>query len=153
MYKRILVSVDGSEASARGLREAIRLTKDQGATLRLVHVVDELVISGGLGGAVAYDGGLVGQLRASGKQVLESADALVQTQGLAAESALLEHLGGPAARLIVQEADTWGADLIVVGTHGRRGFSRMVLGSDAEEVVRTSPVPVLLVRSDTRAEA
>ena len=153
MYKRILVPVDGSDASTRGLREAITLAKDQGATLRLVHVVDELIMSGGLGGAFAYDGNVVEQLRASGIRTLESAEGLVQAERLASEAVLLEQVGGPAARLIVQEAKTWGADLIVIGTHGRRGIRRLVLGSDAEEVVRTSPVPVLLVRSDTGGDA
>ena len=153
MYKRILAPVDGSDASTRGLHEAIRLTKDQGATLRLVHVVDELVISGGLGGALAYDGELVDQLRGAGARILEAANALVQTHSLTAESVMLERFGGPAARLIVDEAQTWHADLIVLGTHGRRGLRRMVLGSDAEEVVRSAPVPVLLVRSDTRSVA
>jgi nucleotide-binding universal stress UspA family protein len=46
----------------------------------------------------------------------------------------------------VEEANDWGADLIVLGTHGRRGAKRLVMGSDAEEIVRTTPVPVLLVR-------
>ena len=60
---------------------------------------------------------------------------------------MLEHFGGQAASLIVEDAKKWKADLIVLGTHGRRGIRRLVMGSDAEEIVRTSPVPVLLVRS------
>jgi len=147
MYKRILVPVDGSDASMRGLREAIRVTKDQEAALRLVHVVDELVISGGMGGAMAYPGDLVEHLRAAGRAVLQAADAQVQEAGLASESVMLEHFGGPAAALIVDEAQKWKADLIVMGTHGRRGIRRLVLGSDAEEIIRTTPVPVLLVRA------
>ena len=60
---------------------------------------------------------------------------------------MLEHFGRQAASLIVADAKKWKADLIVLGTHGRRGIRRLVMGSDAEEIVRTSPVPVLLVRS------
>jgi nucleotide-binding universal stress UspA family protein len=153
MYKRILVPVDGSDASNQGLSEAIRLAKEEGAALRLVHVVDELIMTGGLGGAMVYPGDVVDQLRASGTHVLERADAMAQAQHLAAESVLLEHFGGPAAPLIVEEAKNWSADLIVIGTHGRRGLRRIVMGSDAEAIVRTTPVPVLLIRSATSTAA
>jgi nucleotide-binding universal stress UspA family protein len=70
----------------------------------------------------------------------------VQASGLESESVILETAGGRAADAIVAEAKAWGADLIVLGTHGRRGARRLVMGSDAEEIVRTTPVPVLLVR-------
>ena len=70
----------------------------------------------------------------------------VRRSGLEPESVLLETIGGPSARLIVAQATEWPADLIVMGTHGRRGIRRIALGSDAEQVLRTSPVPVLLVR-------
>jgi len=143
----ILVPVDGSHASTLGLREAIKLSKDQKAKLRLIHVVDELIMSGGLGGAAAYSGNVIESLRDGGKSILKKAEALVQKHGLSSESALLEHFGGQAAGLIVEDAKKWKADLIVLGTHGRRGIRRLVMGSDAEEIVRTSPVPILLVRS------
>jgi nucleotide-binding universal stress UspA family protein len=64
-----------------------------------------------------------------------------------AKTLMRETLGGPAAYTIVRDARRQRADLIVLGTHGRRGLRRLVLGSDAEAVVRTSPVPVLLVRA------
>jgi len=60
---------------------------------------------------------------------------------------MIESVGGAAGDLIVEQANKWGAELIVLGTHGRRGIKRMVLGSDAEHVVRQSSVPVLLVRA------
>lgn len=153
MYKRILVPVDGSDASNRGLSEAIRLAKEQGAALRLVHVVDELIMTGGLGGAMVYPGNIVEQLRASGTHVLNHADAMAQAQDLASESVLLERFGGPAAAPIVDEARNWNADLIVIGTHGRRGLKRIVMGSDAEEIVRTTPIPVLLIRAGPASSA
>ena len=149
MYEKILVPVDGSEASTLGLREAIELSKDQGATLRLVHVVDELIMSGGLGGALAYEGNLIESLRQGGRNILATAAALVEKHGGTCESAMLEHFGGPAADLIVEDANKWAADLIVLGTHGRRGIRRVVMGSDAEQIVRSASVPVLLVRSRT----
>ena len=147
MYKRILVPIDGSHTSTLGLGEAIKLAKDQKAKLRLIHVVDELILTGGLDGSADYSGTLLESLREGGKSILSTAQSRVQRHGLNSESVMLEHFGRQAASLIVADAKKWKADLIVLGTHGRRGIRRLVMGSDAEEIVRTSPVPVLLVRS------
>jgi nucleotide-binding universal stress UspA family protein len=145
VYRKILVPIDGSPASNRGLIEAIELAKNQHATLRLVHVLDELILGPGAE-AVVYLGNTVDLLREAGEQLVAKAEAVVRESGMKAESAMLEIMGGRAADSIVAEANAWGADLIVLGTHGRRGAKRLVMGSDAEEIVRTTPVPVLLVR-------
>ena len=63
------------------------------------------------------------------------------------ESVLVESITRPVADVIVREARKWKADLIVIGTHGRRGLRRVVMGSDAEQVVRSAPAPVLLIRA------
>jgi nucleotide-binding universal stress UspA family protein len=149
-YKRILVPVDGSPTSNLGLREAMRLAKGQRASLQLVHVADQhyvLMISPEAGLNLTD---LISSLKQSGRRILRKADALVKRQGLKCSSVLLETLTGPAADPIVRQAKKWRADLIVIGTHGRRGVRRLVMGSDAEQIVRTSPVPVLLVRSKSR---
>ncbi len=147
-YARILVPVDGSAASVRGIEEAIKLAKALGSRLRLLHIVDELIINYSVvGGPGLYSGDMLTSLRESGKKTLADADALVRRSGLEPESVLLETIGGPSARLIVAQATEWPADLIVMGTHGRRGIRRLALGSDAEQVLRASPAPVLLVRS------
>ena len=143
MYKRILVPVDGSDTSTLGLREAIGLAKDQNARVRLLHVVDESVL------ALTPEVGMVDisdSLIVAGRQTLERAHALAQRQGVKADTAMPENVIGRVADSILDEARNWRADLIVMGTHGRRGVSHMLLGSDAEGVVRGSPVPVLLVR-------
>ena len=145
VYRKILVPIDGSLTSNRGLVEAVHLAKNQHATLRLVHVLDELILGPGAE-AVVYLGNTVDLLREAGQQVVAKAEAVVQESGLKSESVILEIMGGRAAGSIVAEASAWGADLIVLGTHGRRGAKRLVMGSDAEEIVRTTPVPVLLVR-------
>ena len=145
VYRKILVPIDGSLTSNRGLVEAVQLAKNQHATLRLVHVLDELILGPGAE-AVVYLGNTVDLLREAGKQVVAKAEAVVRDSGLKSESVILEIMGGRAADSIVEEANDWGADLIVLGTHGRRGAKRLVMGSDAEEIVRTTPVPVLLVR-------
>jgi nucleotide-binding universal stress UspA family protein len=90
---------------------------------------------------------LVPALREGGKRVLAKAKAVAQKNRLSAKTILREMLSGPAAYPIVREARKVGADLIVLGTHGRRGVRRLMLGSDAEQVVRTASVPVLLVRA------
>lgn len=145
MYAKILVPVDGSATSARGLAEAIALAKQVGAKLRLVHIVNELIV------APAYPAGMqsgqvVDSMRAHGKSVVQDSEKQVRAAGLEPESVMIESVGGAAGDLIVEQAAKWGAELIVLGTHGRRGLKRMVLGSDAEHVVRQSSVPVLLVR-------
>jgi len=152
MYRKILVPVDGSQASKTGLKEAIRLAKNQKATLRLMHVVDELVVMPSTEGAI-YIGDMLEGLREAGKGILKAAQAQVRKHGLKAQSLMLETVGARAADLVVRQAKKWGADIIVLGTHGRRGVRRLVMGSDAEEIVRTASVPVMLVRSRTPARA
>jgi nucleotide-binding universal stress UspA family protein len=145
MYKRILVPVDGSHTSTQGLEEAIRLAKVSQGVLRMIHVVDEFV-------AIQNDaympgaGALLEGMVEGGSQLLKKAADLAASQGVAAEGALLKTLGGRVADIIVKEAKDWGADVIVMGTHGRRGVSLLVLGSDAEAVIKMTPVPLLLVR-------
>ena len=89
-------------------------------------------------------------LRAGGKKLLTRAEAKVRKRGIEVEPVLLEAVGGPVAGQIIKQAKKWRADVIVLGTHGRRGLSRIVMGSDAELVLRETPVPVLLVRSPLR---
>lgn len=145
MYKKILVPIDGSDTAARGLNEALKLAKDQSATIRLIHVVNELMVIASYEGTI-YSGELVQALRDSGQKVLDNAQQKVSAMGVPVESELLEAHGGQAGNAIVKDAEQCHADIIVLGTHGRRGFSRLVMGSDAEQVVRQARVPVLLVR-------
>ncbi len=144
MYKKILVPVDGSSTSQRGLEEAISLAKLCGASVRFVHVVNELILANDFL-AINY-GELIDRLRDEGRRILDAAETRARAQGVASDSDLIETLGGQAAREILNVSRKWGADLIVMGTHGRRGIRRLALGSDAEVVLRHASVPVLLVR-------
>jgi nucleotide-binding universal stress UspA family protein len=150
MYKKILVAVDGSKASKRGLEEAIRIATFTGATLRLVHVINELVLEPNYMTANTFDR-LIDGLRAGGRVILDDATAAALKAGVSCEGKLIESMGGQAAISIVQEAREWQADLIVMGTHGRRGIRRLALGSDAETVLRSASVPLLLVRDSPEA--
>jgi len=150
-YRRILVPVDGSATAAAGLREAMRLAKDsKGARLQLVHVVDQHSAVMTSVESAHYIDEMMDTLRKSGQRLLNRVVAQAGKAGVPAAGVLLETLTGPAAEPIVGQAKKWGADLIVLGTHGRRGVRRLVLGSDAEQVVRSSPVPVMLVRAAGR---
>lgn len=146
MYTRILVPVDGSPTSRRGLDEAVRLAKVLNAAVRLVHIVDETALTMNPEAASAT-APLMAQFAESGKQVLVEAQALASAAGVQATTSMHENIAGRVADRILEDAASWPADLIVMGTHGRRGLRHAVLGSDAETVVRSAKVPVLLVRS------
>jgi nucleotide-binding universal stress UspA family protein len=151
MYRKILVPTDGSDTATSGLKEAIKLAKDQGAQIRIIHVVDEMAaVSPNIYGALFQQ--LVDQLRANGATVVANARALVQQAGVPVDTRMVEALGSQAGEYILQAAAEWPANLIVCGTHGRRGLRRVVTGSDAEYILRRSPVPVLLVRAAEPAE-
>ena len=143
MYKRILVPVDGSPTSVRGLDAAIGLAKLGGASLHLVHVLDRVVFAGG----ETYTVDVFGMLREAGERILQETKARAAAAGIEASTFLSEVLPGRVSDVVVEQAKASGADLIVVGTHGRRGVSRLFVGSDAEQIVRVAPVPVLLVRA------
>ena len=88
---------------------------------------------------------VVGFIQRGEKLLKDTAEAL-RARGLSVATILIEGGTERVSRFIVEQARLREADLIVLGTHGRRGFSRLMMGSDAEQVVRTSPVPVMLVR-------
>jgi nucleotide-binding universal stress UspA family protein len=152
MYNHILVPVDGSDTSNLALREATKLAKDQRASLRLVHVVDESPAYMAIDNSTIQDPGLVAEvkkaLHAAGQDVLATSAALVREEGIEADTVIkvIEALGPRIYDGIEEEAMRWPADLIVIGTHGRRGFRRLLLGSVAEGVARIATKPVLLVR-------
>ena len=143
MYQRILVPIDGSATSTRGLDEAIQLAKLTHAKLRLVHMVDELSFATGFGG---YAGDVAGALKSAGNAVLAQGAARAKAAGVDAETALFETMSNRLSDVVVDEIGQWPANVVVLGTHGRRGVGRWLLGSDAEQILRSSPVPVLLVR-------
>ena len=148
MYKRILVALDGSRTSERALRHAIGLAREQQARLRLVHVVDELGVNLG---AVPTPEAFWTAAHKAGERILQRARARALKAGIEAEPRLLENrtFGAVVRRvadLIVEDAARWPADLIVIGSHGRRGLSKILLGSIVEGVLRMSGTPILLIR-------
>jgi nucleotide-binding universal stress UspA family protein len=150
MYTRILVPVDGSVASARGLDEAIELARHLKARIRLVHVVEPWVMVSPETPAATLE--VAESIRSAGASLLKECENKVTNAGIKVDADLIETFGDSAGECIVKMAKEVDADLIVCGTHGRRGIRRMLMGSDAEHIVRRAPVPVLLVRNQESAD-
>ena len=146
MYQRILVPVDGSPTSNAGLAEAIKLAKLTGAQVYVLHVVDEMPLLMSGDGFAGMPGDVFALLKEAGQTVLDQARRTVHAAGIPVEATLFDSLSGRLRDRVAEQVQAWGADVIVLGTHGRRGVGRMLLGSDAEQIVRTATVPVLLVR-------
>jgi nucleotide-binding universal stress UspA family protein len=144
MYQKLLVPVDGSPTATRGLDEAIRVARLSGGTIRVVHVLDQHFAPG----LEFCSAEVLAVLRQSGVEIIGPAKARVEASGVPVEAQVAETLSGTVADTVVDHARQWGADLIVIGTHGRRGVRRLMIGSDAERIVRMATVPVLLVRDD-----
>ncbi|KTD13079.1 universal stress protein [Legionella gratiana] len=147
IYKNIMLAIDGSQISNIVIDELIKRTKGQDVNLKVIHVVDEgIVYSGG----PSFDYALLNSsLREDGQKILDDAVRTIESQSsIKVEKSLLvlRPLQGRIAEFIVEEAKNWPADLLVIGTHGRRGFSRLFLGSVAENIIRIATTPVLLIR-------
>jgi nucleotide-binding universal stress UspA family protein len=141
-FRRILVATDFAESAERALACAVQLARRHGAELVLVHVYMDLP---------AYPEITAGQVvaiyeeqRAWIEAALERRARAARGEGLLARAVLRT---GPAASTIAETAKDEGADLLVVGTHGRSGLDRLILGSVAERVVRLASCPVLVVKS------
>ncbi|MFO1298912.1 MAG: universal stress protein [Burkholderiaceae bacterium] len=146
MYDRILVPIDGSPTSARALAEAAGLARLCAATLRLLHVMDPLMHVTGYERPEVFVREIEPALRKAAQDLLAKARDGVADERVKVETALVDSVGQRVSDIILDQAAAWPADLIVIGTHGRRGVDRVLMGSDAEQVARRSPVPVLLVR-------
>ena len=140
MYDRILLPTDGSDAGDRAVEQAIGLARETGGTLHVLFVVEDIPYAPEM-----MDDEVEDQLREIGEGAIETIRARADEAGVEVVSALRE--GAPHAT-ITEYADEADADVIVMGTHGRSGLDRYLLGSVTERVVRTSEVPVLTVRMD-----
>jgi len=151
MFKHILLATDGSKASDEAVRLAVDLAAEQGARLTAVYVIDPYPYAG------------VGEASAQGFQAYMSAayeyagqaDArvseLCQRAGRTVDKQFMRLEGVSAVESIVQAVKDQGADLVVVGSHGRTGVARLMLGSTAAKLVAQSPVPVLVARGKPAA--
>lgn len=144
MYQNILVAVDGSNTAQRALREAIELAGALSSRIRVIHVINSIPwITQGAPDVIEER---INDLRGTGESIMHEAKTAVRQAGVEVDDRLIEALGQHAAEIIVAEANDWPADLIVCGAHGQRGLRRLLVGGDAEYIMRHSPAPVLLVR-------
>lgn len=146
MFKHILIAIDGSDCAGSALDMAIDLAKGQGAKLTIINVVD--VAKAALASMDPYGGTAVPMLQAltdEGKELLLKAARRASAAGVPAETDVLT--GSTTAEQIDGAAVRLGCDLIVVGSHGRSGFTRLALGSVAEGVMRGATVPTLIVHA------
>ncbi len=145
MYQRILVPVDGSETATKAMITALQMARDSGGQVHLVHVVEGMTpLAADPYGA--YSGEVIEIMRQSGSKILEDALEVAKAAGVPADTELFDNFGERLAEVVADAASRFKADLIVVGTHGRRGLGRMMLGSGAEQIIRLAPVPVLVIR-------
>ncbi len=151
MYQKVLVALDGSEPSTAALHEAFKMVAATRApVLRLVNVIDmsQSLLSGeGINYAPIFD-----ELGKAGRAIVGAARQEAKNVGVEAETAVIEGGVLRVADAIVSDAEKWHADVIVVGTHGRHGVGRLLLGSVAEAIARESAIPVLLVRQRPGSE-
>jgi nucleotide-binding universal stress UspA family protein len=147
MYKHILVAVDGSDTSNLAVKEAVKLAKEQKATVRLVHVVDETPAY-----TMAEMPFPISEykklMREAGEKLLADCATTVRDTGITFDTKclIIDSLARRICDVICEEAKSWPADLIVIGTHGRHGFDHFLLGSVAEGVIRIASKPALIIR-------
>lgn len=141
MYDRIVVPTDGSVGTHRAVDHAVQLAASHGATIHAIYVVNTTRYAG-FSMETAWEG-IDGMLREEGQAAIADVSRTAEASDVPVETTILE--GSPSTE-IVRYAEDEHCDLIVMGTHGRGGLNRLLLGSVAERVVRSSMVPVLTVR-------
>lgn len=144
MYQRILVPIDGSATSDCALVEAIKLARQHAAQVELVNVYEDILYW--VDENYINYAELQETIRLNAEKLLTKAQAEVIQAGIPVEAKLIEAKNNRIENVIIEEAKRWQAELIVIGTHGRSGFTRLMLGSVAEGVVRSASIPVLLIR-------
>lgn len=148
---RILVPVDFSSHSEYALRYAIALANRLGASLHLLHVVEDPVATGAWGyeGVVPGLNDLLGELVANARRRLLAYRSDAERAQVPVVTTVQI---GPTSHTIVEHTRGLDIDLIVMGTHGRTGLAHLFMGSVAERVVRHAPCPVLTVRESARTD-
>ncbi|WP_049985719.1 universal stress protein [Halobellus rufus] len=139
MYDHVLLPTDGSDGTERVAENAIHLARENGATLHVLHVVDTDVLP-----VDPHSRRLADELEAAGRASMAAIHDRAAEAGVYCVEAL--RYGSPADEILTY-ADEYDVDVVVIGTHGRHGVRRALIGSVTERVVRFSEVPVLTVRT------
>jgi len=146
MFKRIVVAIDGSRTSHRAFESALELAAAHGAVLQPYYVVENAPVYYDVPG---YDPSVLrDELAAQGAKLGDKALAAMKQRGVEGAVAIAEASSvDDVADLVLKAAAAFSADLLVMGTHGRKGFQRLILGSVAERCLRQATLPVLLIPS------
>lgn len=152
MYKKLMVPMDGSELAECVLPHVEAVARAFRAEVEVIRVIEPIVLL--TRGGIALTEKEIKQIEMHSKSEAENYLAriigLLSSKGIKAQSKAIR---GKIAESLVDYAKSSGADLIIMATHGRSGISRWFLGSIADRVLRTSHVPVLLIRAPGWAEA
>ncbi|SIR83927.1 Nucleotide-binding universal stress protein, UspA family [Haladaptatus litoreus] len=140
MYERILLPTDGSDAADRAIEQALNLAETYDARLYVISIVDQTAIPPDVRADILYE-----ELQEEGERAVDDIEQKARDAGIDVRTSIPR---GTPYRAILDFADDHDVDLIVMGTHGRRGIDRYLLGSVTEKVVRLSERPVLTVRMD-----
>ena len=155
MNKRIFVAIDSSATAQLALIEAIHFASLPGASLCIGTVLDtSMLVHNNISmGSLIDTQSVKTELRQATELLLDNAVALAKESGLDAHRVLVESGSRRIAEVISDAATEWDADLIVIGTHGRRGFERLLMGSVAENLVRIATTSLFLVRRQAEPQA
>ncbi|QID17183.1 universal stress protein [Nitrogeniibacter mangrovi] len=146
MYQHIVAAIDDSDTSRRAIREAVALAQSSGASLTLVHAVDEALFAHFSHTTLANRDAVEKALIAEGQNVLDAAAQVAADAGMDAQTRLLTSKHQSTSDQVAEALRALHADLLVVGSHGRRGVQRLVLGSVAERLLKKVTISVLIVR-------
>jgi nucleotide-binding universal stress UspA family protein len=144
VYDRILMPTDGSGCARRAAREGLELAKRLGSTVTFLHVLENPLVAGyAAPEALPYSAQLYQDLKKAGSDILDEALAMAKEVGVEARAQLIENRR-PADAIHDAEADH---DLVIVGTHGRRGVDRWMFGSVTEGALRRATTPFMVIRA------
>ena len=152
MFKRIVVAIDGSRTSRRAFESALELAVTHGAVLQPYYVVEIAPVYYDVPG---YDPSILrDELAKQGAKLAGEANAEMKQRGVQGAVVIAEGSSvDDVAEMVLAAATAFNADLLVMGTHGRKGFQRLILGSVAERCLRQATLPVLLIPSASGAGA
>lgn len=153
MFKRVIVPVDGSQTSNKALTVALQMARDSGGSVRIIHVIEGSNYGSNIMQIEGFSGDAMQPIRSAAKKILDDAMALAEPFGVQTDTKLFDTVDGRLADAVGNAATEWQADLIVVGTHGRRGIGRILMGSGAEQIMRQAPIPVLVIRAQDAVSA
>ena len=154
MYKNIMVAIDDSDMATLALNEAMNLAYALHSKLYVIHVIDLSLPPSTDIAYVAVDfDKYIKTIKRNGEELLDKVKIMAKNIGVDVDTKLIENKNyGVISEKILESADNLAADLLVLCSHGRRGFRRFFIGSVTEETIRTTKIPVLIVHGNSKED-